>query len=135
MEHAKDELGDETAEQASRVLADDDLAANKDRIACPFVQYVLLISYSEIYEKRSMHLPARQTNMRWPQCGDKHTMAGKSAAKVVFGKKTLVSEVILPLRMVTRDGSQSLASVAYLLHDTQGSRSSYLDRSDVEELV
>ena len=72
-----------------------------------------------------MHLPARQTKMRWPQCGDTHTKVGKSAAKVVFGKKTLVSEVILPLRMVTRDGSESRASGAYLLHDSQGSRGSY----------
>ena len=72
-----------------------------------------------------MHLPARQTKMRWPQCGDKHTKAGQSAAKVVFGKKTLVSEVILPLRMVTRDGSGSRASEAYFLHETQGSRGSY----------
>ena len=43
-EHGKGEVGDETVEQVSGVLAGDDLAANKDRIACPFVLYVLLIS-------------------------------------------------------------------------------------------
>ena len=43
-ERAKDKLGDETVEQTNAVLADDDVAANKDRIACPLVLYVLLTS-------------------------------------------------------------------------------------------
>ena len=48
---AKDKLGDETLEQANAVLADDDLAANKDRIACHLVLYMLLKSQSETQEK------------------------------------------------------------------------------------
>ena len=96
------------------MLADDDLAANKDRIVSLFC---MCSSYlSRRHEKRSMLSPARQTKMRWPQC---------SAAAVVFGKRTLVSEVILPLRMVARDGSEFRASEAYLLHDTQKSRGSH----------
>ena len=43
-EHAKDEFGDETVEQANGVLEDGDLAGNKDRKASPLVLYVLLIS-------------------------------------------------------------------------------------------
>ena len=58
--------------------------------------------------------------------GNKHIKVEQSAAKVVFGKKTLVSEVILPQRMVTRNRSESRASEAYLLHDMQGSRGSFL---------
>ena len=51
VEHAKDELSDETLEQANAVLVDDDVAGNKDRIACHLVLYVLLIYQSETQEK------------------------------------------------------------------------------------
>ena len=50
-EHAKDEFGDETVEQANGVLEDDDLAGNKDRKASLLVLYVLLISKSATREK------------------------------------------------------------------------------------
>ena len=41
-----DELGDETVEQANAVLADDDLAANKDWRACPHVAHPILVGDS-----------------------------------------------------------------------------------------
>ena len=76
-----------------------------------------------------MHFLARQTKMTWPQCGAKHTKAGQSAENVA-----LVSEVTLPPRMVKRNASESRASEAYSLHDTQRFRDSYWI-GDVEELA
>ena len=44
-EHAEDELGDESVERARRVLADE-LAAKKDRRACPYVAHPILVGGS-----------------------------------------------------------------------------------------